>query len=218
MPPAPVELDHGHRPVGDVLLQRGLLHLQMETRDPGQNVHRPPLIRPALELPGLAHDEHGDHALPLRVGEAGGVVEDAVGDGQPALLPPLDQHVILALGPGTALVLGRDELQILQQVLCIEHGYQTLGRGGNNDDRGFADSLAPLLLLLLVLLLGEGPGHAAGGRHGGGPRLGALALVHHGLQSLARVGARGVDLEPLRVRLLVLVLVVPGMVKCVTAK
>ena len=61
----------------------------------------------------LPHDEDCDDPVPVGVGQLGGVVDDAVGHGQPAscrparLLPPLDQQLVLPLLPARLLVVCR---------------------------------------------------------------------------------------------------------------
>ena len=63
MPPGPRQLYHSDGPVGDVLLQVGLVPLEVVAGDLGENLHRTAVPRPALELPSLAHHKNSDNAV-----------------------------------------------------------------------------------------------------------------------------------------------------------
>ena len=54
---------------------------------------------PALELPGLPHDEDGDDAVPVSVGQLGRIVDHSVGNRQASFFPALNQQLVVTLGP-----------------------------------------------------------------------------------------------------------------------
>jgi hypothetical protein len=62
-----VELDDGHTPLGNVRIERYARHLEVKALDAREYLGRVAVAeRPVLELPLLAHCEHGHHAVPLK--------------------------------------------------------------------------------------------------------------------------------------------------------
>ena len=72
----PVELDDTDGPVGDVLLQVGLVPLEVEAGNAGEDLDGAALVGPALELPGLAHRKYGHHAVPFRLIQPARIVQN----------------------------------------------------------------------------------------------------------------------------------------------
>ncbi len=70
-----VQLDDGDGPVSNILLQVHLIPLQMEAGNTGEDLHGAALVGPALELPGLAHDEDRHYPVPFSIVQPARIIQ-----------------------------------------------------------------------------------------------------------------------------------------------
>lgn len=189
------------------------------------------LPRPSLELPLRPENKDSNHSTPVLRSELPRLIDDAIRNRCVSVLPTLQQDFVFALRTTGALLLLRDELEILKNVLRVEHRDETVRRRRDDDDGRFGGALVLCVHWQESSLSGRNQLSRSAWRQGSCDRLLLLLLLLQLLLLLSRrarlqrhpvMRAHGVDLELLRNLLLLnesllIVTIVLGLLRLIHA-